>query len=160
MAPVLGSMIGVSDNNAATIVHGAVGDAGMYAVAHAAGMKRFVGAGYWSGALITAADQARFFSRIFELVPKSQQAYARHLLSTIAGYESWGIPAVARPHGWTVCFKGGWRGTGRGQLVHQVARLEKDGRVITIAVMTDGDASMGYGIETIRGATERVLGVQ
>lgn len=159
MSPVLASMIGVSDNNAASSVHGAVGDAGLYAVARAAGMTRFAGAGYWSGAMITAADQARFFSRIFDLVPKGQEAYARHLLSTIASYQSWGIPAAARHHGWTVYFKGGWRGTDRGQLVHQVARLEKDGRVITIAVMTDGDPSMGYGIETIRGTAERVLGV-
>jgi len=160
MSSTLGSMIGVSDNNAASSVHGIVGDAGMYAVARAAGMTRFVGAGYWSGAMITAADQARFFSRIFDLVPKGQEAYARHLLSTIASYQSWGIPAAARHHGWTVYFKGGWRGTDRGQLVHQVARLEKDGRVITIAVMTDGDPGMGYGIETIRGAAERVLGVR
>ena len=160
MSPVLASMIGVSDNNAASVVHGAVGDAGLYAVARAAGMMHFVGTGYWSGAMITAADQARFFSRIFDLVPKGQEAYARHLLSTIASCQSWGIPAAARHHGWTVYFKGGWRGTDRGQLVHQVARLEKDGRVITIAVMTDGDPSMGYGIETIRGVAERVLGVR
>ena len=78
-------------------------------------------------------------------------------MSGIASYQSWGIPAATRHHGWTVFFKGGWRGTDRGQLVHQVARLEKDGQVVTIAVLTDGDPSMAYGIETIRGAAERAL---
>jgi hypothetical protein len=67
--------------------------------------------------------------------------------------------AVARPAGWTVFFKGGWRGTVRGQLVHQVARLERHGQTISIAVMTDGDPDIDYGIDTIRGVTSRLLGV-
>ena len=83
---------------------------------------------------------------------------ADHLLSHIAGYESWGIPAVARPRGWTAFFKGGWRGTWRGQLVHQIARLHKRGERLAIAVMTDGDPSMEYGIETIEGVAKRLLG--
>lgn len=91
--------------------------------------------GYWSSARISAADQVRFFFAM----------------------ESWGIPAVARPRGWRTYFKGGWRGTGRGQLVHQVARLERRGARVAIAVMTDGDPSMDYGIGTIEGVTRRLL---
>jgi hypothetical protein len=90
------------------------------------------------------------------LVPRRFRAYARSLLSGIAGYESWGIPRVARPR-WHVFFKGGWRGTGRGQLVHQVARLERGRTRFGMAVMTDGDPSMGYGITTIQGVTARLL---
>jgi hypothetical protein len=63
---------------------------------------------------------------------------------------------VARP-GWHVFFKGGWRGTGLGQLVHQVARLERGRTRFAMAVMTDGDPSMGYGITTIQGVTARLL---
>ena len=91
--------------------------------------------------------------------PGALRAFARHLLSHVAAYESWGIPAVARPAGWTVFFKGGWRGTVRGQLVHQVARLERNGQTIAIAVMTDGDPDMDYGIATIQGVAARLLGV-
>jgi hypothetical protein len=119
-------------------------------------MTDFSIVGIWARAQISAADQARFFYEMDSLVPRQFRGYARYLLSTIAGYESWGIPAVARP-GWHVFFKGGWRGTVLGQLVHQVARLEQPGRRFSLAVMTDGDPSMGYGIATIQGVAARLL---
>ena len=106
---------------------------------------------------ISAADQAHFFYEQDSLIPARFDGYARYLLSTIAGYESWGIPAVARPAGWTVFFKGGWRGTSLGQLVHQSARLERSGQKIAISVLTDGDPSMGYGEATIEGVAARLL---
>jgi hypothetical protein len=150
-------MINVSDNSAATQTWSIVGDGGLYAVAHAAGMTDFSIVGIWANAQISAADQAKFFFEMDSLIPREFVGYARYLLSTIAGYESWGIPAVARPRGYNVFFKGGWRGTGLGQLVHQVGRLEKRGLKFSIAVMTDGDPSMGYGIGTVQGVTGSLL---
>ena len=64
---------------------------------------------------------------------------------------------MARRRGWTVFFKGGWRGTELGQLVHQVARVQRPRTRVAIAVMTDGDPTMGYGIETIGGVAARLL---
>jgi hypothetical protein len=107
-------MINVSDNNAATQTWSIVGDSGLYAVAHAAHMTDFSISGIWANAQISAADQAKFFFEMDSLIPKEFAGYARYLLSTIASYESWGIPAVARPRGYKVFFKGGWRGTGLG----------------------------------------------
>jgi hypothetical protein len=150
-------MINVSDNSAATQTWSIVGDTGLYSVAAAAGMTDFSIVGIWANAQISAADQAKFFFEMDSLIPREFVGYARYLLSTIAGYESWGIPAVARGRGYTVFFKGGWRGTGLGQLVHQVGRLEGFGRTFSIAVMTDGDPSMGYGIDTIQGVTGALL---
>jgi hypothetical protein len=150
-------MIHVSDNSAATQTWSIVGDGGLGQVAFAAGMTDFSISGIWANAQISAADQARFFFRMDSLIPPEFVGYARFLLSTIAGYESWGIPAVARPRGYAVFFKGGWRGTSLGQLVHQVGRLEGHGRTWSMAVMTDGDPSMGYGIDTIQGVTARLL---
>ena len=150
-------MINVSDNSAATQTWSIVGDSGLYAVARAAGMTDFSIVGIWANAQISAADQARFFFEMDSLIPHELVGYARNLLSTIAGYESWGIPAVARPLGYQAFFKGGWRTTGLGQLVHQVARLEGHGRTCAIAVMTDGDPSMSYGIDTIEGVTDALL---
>ncbi|HEY2769741.1 MAG TPA: serine hydrolase [Solirubrobacteraceae bacterium] len=150
-------MINVSDNDAATTTWSIVGASGLYGVAHAAHMTDFSVDGFWADAQISPADQARFFFGMDALIPPEFRGYARFLLSTIVDYESWGIPAVARPRGYRVYFKGGWRGTDLGQLVHQVARVEGHGRTFAIAVMTDGDPSMGYGIDTIQGLTARLL---
>lgn len=150
-------MIHVSDNSAATHTWSIVGNSGLYGVAHAAGMTDYSVYTDWASSQISAYDQSRFFFHMDSLIPREFRFYARWLLSTIAAYESWGIPAVARPHGYRVFFKGGWRGTGLGQLVHQVARLEGHHRTFSIAVMTDGDPSMGYGIDTIQGVTAALL---
>jgi hypothetical protein len=150
-------MINVSDNSAATQTWSIVGDGALYRLAHEAGMTDFSISGIWANAQISPADQAKFFFNMDSLIPRQFVGYARYLLSTIAGFESWGIPAVARRRGYAVFFKGGWRGTGLGQLVHQVARLEGHGRRFSIAVMTDGDPSMGYGIGTIQGVTGSLL---
>jgi hypothetical protein len=146
-------MIHVSDNSAATQCWSIVGDSGLYAVARAAGMTEFSISGIWARAMISAADQARFFFEMDSLIPREFVGYARHLFSTIAAYESWGIPATARPLGYTVFFKGGWRPSPDVYLVHQIARLEGHGRTFSMAVMTDGDPDMGYGIGTIQGVT-------
>jgi len=150
-------MVHVSDNNAAEEVWHIVGNAGVAEVARAAGMTDFVLGADWANELISAADMARFFYRMDSLIPRPFRAYARGLLSNIDPTESWGIPMAARP-AWNVFFKGGWRRTGEGQLVSQVARLERPHRRIAIAVMTVSDPSMAYGEETIEGVTQRLLG--
>ena len=150
-------MINVSDNSAATRCWSIVGDGGLYSVARAAGMSEFSITGSWADAEISPADQARFFFEMDSLIPSEFVAYARSRLSGIAAYEGWGIPAIARPLGYKVFFKGGWRSTGLGQLVHQIARLEGHRRTFSIAVMTDGNPSMAYGIDTIQGVTAALL---
>jgi hypothetical protein len=151
-------MINVSDNSAATKCWSIVGDGSLYALAHAAGMTDFSISGIWANAQLSAADQAKFFFEMDSLIPREFVGYARFLLSTIAGYESWGIPAIARPLGYQVFFKGGWRGTSLGQLVHQIGRLEGHHHTFSLAVMTDGDPDMNYGIDTIQGVTGALLG--
>ena len=150
-------MIEVSDNNAAQAIYRVVGDGSLYALAKAAGMTRFSIAGQLFGAQLTAADQARFFYRLPGLVPAAHRAFALYLLSHVVSYQSWGIPAAARPLGWRVWFKGGWRGTSIGQLVHQVARLSKGPRTFSMAVFTNGDPSQVYGITTIQGVAARLV---
>ena len=153
----LNSMIRVSDNDAATAIYAHVGDRRLYALADQADMTDFHISGSWGSARITAADQAGFFARMQELIPSEYQGYTRTLLSSIVPRESWGIPQVSRPE-WLTMFKGGWLTSRRGNLVHQVARLEKRQLSIAIAVLTDGNPSDAYGRETITGVTARLLG--
>jgi beta-lactamase class A len=158
LAPVeralLGPMVTASDNRAADTVFAQVGDAGLEAVARAAGMRRFGRAGTWSQAELTPADQARLFLRLDKVVPARHRRYARGLLSGIVPWQRWGIPeVVARRPGARAYFKGGWR---RG-LTHQVALVERGPRRIALAVMTSGEPDMPYDEDTIAGIARRVL---
>jgi len=152
----LSRMIRRSDNDAADAIYASVGDPGLRRVAALAGMRRFAVCCRWTLAQITAADQARFFARVDRLVPRPHRRFARRLLSTIRASQTWGVPRVARPR-FGVFFKGGWRTTSIGHLVHQVALLETGSQRFSIAVLTDGGPTMRYGIETIEGITRRLL---
>jgi hypothetical protein len=154
---ILEPMIHVSDNNAATAIWQRVGDHGLRRLARRVGMKDFSISGFWLTTMISASDQARYFYEMDSLLPDQFRHYARSLLSHITGSQSWGIPAAARPRGWRVYFKGGWLPFSV-HLVNQVARLERPHkRRIAIAVLTEGDPSMGYGEQTIEGAARRLL---
>jgi hypothetical protein len=152
----LETMIVSSDNDAATWAFVRVGGgAALYALAHSAGMRSFAVDGYWSSAQITARDEARLFFRLNELVPAGGRTYARRLLSSIVAYQRWGIPHAA--HGWHVYFKGGWAPSASGQLVHQVALLERGRTALALAVLTDGNPNQAYGEATIEGIAARLL---
>ena len=122
---LLGPMITVSSNDAADTIYYRVGDAALYRLAKAVGMKSFSVAGYWANAHFSAEDQARFFNRIDRLIPARSRGYARGLLSSIVSYQRWGFSRYAGAAGFRTFFKGGWRGTGLGQLVHEAALFER-----------------------------------
>lgn len=154
LARDLDPMIRLSGNRAAHRVYRRVGaDAALQAVARRAGMRRIGTNGTWSNVLITAVDVARFFRAADRLTPRRHRAYARRLLTTVVGRQSWGIPRVARPAGWDVRFKGGWR---RG-IIHQGAVAERDGRRVALAVLTDENPSHDYGTFTVAGIARRLL---
>jgi len=166
---LLTPMIRVSSNKAATAIYRRIGDAGLRRLAGVTGMEDFViGAGYlqscrcraglWARAQLSAADQARFFWDMDRFLPSQFRAFARNLLETVVSEQSWGIPAAARPFGWRVFFKVGLRSTGLGALIHQSARLEQDGQRIGLAVLTDGDPTYAYGMATVRGVGQRIVG--
>ena len=153
----LGPMITVSSNDAADTIYYRVGDTALYRLARLAGMKSFSVAGYWGNATFSAEDQARFFKRIDRLVPRASRGYARELLSSIVGYQRWGFSRYSLAAGFKTFFKGGWRETGAGQLVHEAALFERGRTRISMAVLTDGNTSHDYGTETLRGVARRLF---
>ena len=158
---VIKTMIEYSDNNMADAVYAAIGgDAGINQVIKLAHMTHTVAnRGFWGNCYINAADYARFFYNMDSYIPKAHLAFARYILSHIVRYP-YGIPQVARPLGWKVFFKGGWRtGLHGPRLIHQIARLERGNTTIAIAILTDGELDDLYGQETLEGVTQRLLGV-
>jgi len=153
----LSAMVTASDNDAADVVFSRHGDRSLARLARATGMRDFAGGGWWSEARLTARDQARFFARLQSRLPRRYRAFGRHLLRTVVSWQAWGNPRATRPR-WRVLFKGGWRPerTG-GFLVHQAARLERADRLVTVAVLTDGNPSHAYGTATVEGITRRLL---
>jgi beta-lactamase class A len=153
---LLGPMIRVSDNDAASAIYEHVGMGGLNRLARRARMRNFVAYPVWGGCQVTARDQARFFSRIRSLLPRRHRAYGLGLLHRIVSYERWGIPQGA-PKGWRLFFKGGWFKDDDGWRVHQAALLRKGDRKISIAVLSRGSATLEYGAATIAGVTARLL---
>jgi zinc D-Ala-D-Ala dipeptidase len=153
----LDPMIKISSNDAADTVYYRVGDAALYRLARLGGMRNFSVAGYWANAHFSAEDQARFFNRIDRLVPKASRGYARGLLSSIVSYQRWGFSRYSLAAGFKTFFKGGWRGTGAGQLVHEAALFERGPTRVSMAVLTDGNPSQAYGQETLQGVAQRIF---
>jgi hypothetical protein len=148
-------MIHISDNEAASAVFARVGAAALARVAREAGMTNYApGIGWWAYTQTSAADQARFFFSLEQLIPAQFYGYARGLLSGIEPSQSWGVPPVARPQ-WRVFFKTG--ALPSEGLFNEAARLERGGVTFTVAVFTDGDPSMDYGEQTIQGVAAALL---
>jgi hypothetical protein len=153
----LGPMITMSDNNRADAVYARVGDGGLLRVARRARMRDLTVAGYWASVFFSAADQAGFFRRLPSMVPPRSRPYARRLLSSIIPAQRWGFSRVSVQRGWRTFFKGGWRQTERGSLVHEAARFERGRQHFALAVLTDGNPSHAYGTATLRGVAARLF---
>ena len=146
---VLGAMIRSSDNGAADEIFAAVGPGGLEDLARRSEMRGFRSAPYWGATQISAGDMASFFHRIERFVPRRFEHWVLGLTGRIVGSQRWGV-ADSAPPGWRLSFKGGWYPAVDGWRVNQAATLRRNGRRISIAVLTDGAPSFGYGRETIR----------
>jgi beta-lactamase class A len=153
---LLGPMIRVSDNDAATAIYQRVGPGGLTGLAHRVGMRGFAANPVWGGCQVTARDQARLFLRVRKLIPERHRKYAMDLLRSIDSTQRWGMPS-AIPQGWGIYFKGGWFQDEDGWRVHQAARLERAGRRLSIAILTRGNPTLEYAAATIAGITGRLL---
>ncbi len=148
-------MITVSDNAAADAVYRDVGRRRLVRLARQAKMRTFEASASWIVCRCGAADMALFFRHMERYIPRRHRRFARRVLSQVVPYQSWGIPAAARPRGYRVYFKPGWLGAWT--LANQAGRLERRRVRLGIAVFTDRNPSPSYGKETVAGVTARLL---
>jgi hypothetical protein len=149
-------MIERSDNEAATRVLEFDGPAGVYGVAHRAGMRHFtLDDEIWGLSRIDAADQARFFLHIDREVVPRHRAAAMHLLANVIASQRWGIGRLHLP-GWQLYFKGGW-GAGTGEVEHQSILLRHGPVRVAASVLITSSPNHEYAKRTLQGVFEALL---
>ena len=153
---MLEPMIEASDNAAASQVYGLVGADGLEEVARRADMTRFTASPAWGDSTITAGDYARLFGELDRLAGGDRRDYVRHLLSNITPEQSWGFRRARAIAGKSSSRAAG-RPTTSGQLVHQAALVEHGDERLAVTVLSDGNPSFDYGVETVEGVARRLL---
>ena len=146
---LLDPMMAAADTAAAIAAFERVRPAGLHALARAAGMRRFSVMDHVLDAVITPADQARFFLRLDVLVPHRHLPLAHTLLAQGDTGEIAGAAGDAR-----VLSRTG----ARAGIAHEVALVRPTtGERLALAVLTGSQPSADYARETIRGVADRVL---
>jgi beta-lactamase class A len=140
-------MIEISDNAAGSWTFAQVGAPAVERVAAQADMTHFVldtgDPAYTLGqSLVTALDQARFFSRVEQLMPAANRAYGMGLLDSISAGDRWGILDAGVG---VTASKAGWKTEGAVWVVNQAGQLQAEGQTAGLAVVSEGATSMAAG---------------
>ncbi|MGA5192692.1 serine hydrolase [Streptomyces exfoliatus] len=149
------AMITKSDNAATTALWNQLGVTKVKGFLAAAGMTRTVpgSGGYWGLTQINVTDEQRLLSLITArntVLSDNSRAYILKLMGNVVTSQKWGTPAGA-PSSVSVHVKNGWlqRAT-RGWRVHSIGAFKGGGHDYTISVLTDGNSTMNYGVNTIQ----------
>jgi hypothetical protein len=154
-------MITRSDNNAASALWNEVGRTRMQHFLTLARMtETILGPGAdWGLTQITARDeltQLRLLTRSNTVLSDSARAFELGLMARVITSQRWGVPAGA-PAAVSVHVKNGWLPLAtRGWRIHSIGSFSGNGRDYMIAVLTDNNPAMGYGITTIERIAEVV----
>jgi hypothetical protein len=145
-------MIELSDNDAATSLWDEVG--GAPAVAsfdRAVGMTATFPSDAWGLTVTTAADQIILLQHIVATnseLSSVSRSYMLSLMESVTPSQAWGISAGTGP-GATVALKNGWLPVGSTWQVNSIGWVYGSGRDYLIAVLSTGDPSEAYGIDSI-----------
>jgi hypothetical protein len=153
---LLAPMIKRSANDPASEIYLKVGPGALHKLARDAGMKGFTTGPTWGASRIAPGSQARFVYELERFIPERHVDYALRLMANVISRQRWGIPPEV-PQGWRIHLKGGWAPEPAGWKINQVALLTDGGRRLSLAVLTRGNPSAGYGHATIKGVAERLL---
>jgi hypothetical protein len=150
-------MITQSDNDAANYLWSDVGLPFMRHFLALAKMKQTVLAYHWGLSLLTAHDEMLLLELITgpnNVLAKPSRIYARYLMAHVIPSQRWGVPAGA-PKSVIVHVKNGWLPyPGSAWEINSIGTFTTTHRAYLIAMLTYGNPSMAYGIDTIEGAAE------
>ncbi|WP_026405007.1 serine hydrolase [Actinomadura rifamycini] len=151
----------VSDNDAATALWHAVGGAdGLAAANEDFGLRDTVPGpgGFWGSTTTTAADQVALLTALVSPASPLSAANRRRVRDLMAGVvpaQSWGVSAA----GGDAALKNGWlpRDAHGGRwTVNSIGLVRASGRLLLIAALSERNATMEAGIETVEHAVRTV----
>lgn len=153
-------MITQSDNDAASDLWDELGSARIQHFLDLAGMTQtqLGPGGYWGLSQVTAHDELILLQLLTAGNPvlnRDSRSYELGLMARVIPSQSWGVPAGA-PAGVTVHVKNGWLPDTNGWHINSIGAFTGHGRNYMMAVLSDGNPSMDYGVATVE-AVARVV---
>ncbi|RFC74189.1 serine hydrolase [Streptomyces sp. AcE210] len=155
------AMITKSDNAATTSLWKQLGTTKVKGFLKAAGMTRTVpgSGGYWGLTQINVQDEQKLLSLVTaknSVLSDNSRAYILKLMGKVVASQRWGTPAGA-PSSVAVHVKNGWlqRST-HGWRVHSIGAFQGGGHDYTISVLTHGNSTMSYGVDTIQAVARAI----
>jgi hypothetical protein len=114
---------------------------------------------YWGLTTTTAADQAKLVQAVTQtgkVLDAASRRYETGLMEQVEASERWGVSGSV-PAGVTVALKNGWLPLESADWqINSIGWVDGRGRDYILAVLTNGDPSEGYGIQTIEGLSSLV----
>jgi hypothetical protein len=154
-------MIEQSDNDAATALWNSVGGTvGVGEFDREVGMDETTPDLHWGLTTTTAWDDVRLlrdFAYPNEVLDRRGRMYGLHLMEEVEDDQRWGVSAGPGDDA-TVAIKNGWLPLPDelAWRIDSMGWIKGDGRDYVIAVLTDHNPSMGYGIETVETVSRMV----
>lgn len=115
----------------------------------------------WGLTTTTPSDQIALLRLLVEpssLLNATEQQYALNLMESVVPSERWGVTGGV-PSGVTIALKNGWLPLNTADTdwqVNSIGWVSGDGRDYLLAVMTTGDPTEQYGIDTIDGLSTMI----
>ena len=153
-------MITQSDNDAATDLWDEVGMTRLRQFLSLAKMSETgLGAGgYWGLTQVTTHDEMLLLGLLTQpnaVLSSASRSYELALMAKVLPSQRWGTPAGA-PASVTVHVKNGWLPDGTGWHINSIGAFTGKDKDYMMAVLTDGNPSERYGIDTVE-AVARVV---
>jgi beta-lactamase class A len=149
-------MITRSDNNAATALWDHVGIDGMRRFLNKAGMRHTILSHAWGLTQLTAQDELTLLQLLANpnrVLGGPSRRYVLGLMAHVVPSQRWGVPAGA-PARIQVSVKNGWLpdpGNGAWH-INSIGAFSGQNVSYQIAILTSGNRTEGYGIDTIEAA--------